>query len=161
MKIHCSVLAEDAIKAAIADYQGKKQGGATAAAARVDDGRGEAQQSSDSHRGHSEPHDEVLPPRQEAPRERKRRAQGLRIGIRGGGCTGFSYMFEWSEASRAPEDKVLSFEDGRVRSSSTPRASCTSTARRWSTSTAMMGHGFKFENPNVKGACGCGESVQF
>ena len=25
----------------------------------------------------------------------------------------------------------------------------------------LMGHGFKFENPNVKGSCGCGESVQF
>jgi iron-sulfur cluster assembly protein len=25
----------------------------------------------------------------------------------------------------------------------------------------MMGHGFKFLNPNAKGACGCGESVQF
>ena len=25
----------------------------------------------------------------------------------------------------------------------------------------MMGHGFKFNNPNVKGSCGCGESVQF
>jgi iron-sulfur cluster assembly protein len=27
--------------------------------------------------------------------------------------------------------------------------------------TGLMGHGFKFENPNVKGSCGCGESVQF
>jgi len=27
--------------------------------------------------------------------------------------------------------------------------------------TSIMGHGFKFNNPNVKGACGCGESVQF
>jgi iron-sulfur cluster assembly protein len=27
--------------------------------------------------------------------------------------------------------------------------------------TGLMGHGFKFENPNVKGACGCGESVHF
>jgi iron-sulfur cluster assembly protein len=28
-------------------------------------------------------------------------------------------------------------------------------------STSMVGRGFKFENPNVKGSCGCGESVQF
>ena len=27
--------------------------------------------------------------------------------------------------------------------------------------TSMMGRGFKFTNPNVKGTCGCGESVQF
>jgi iron-sulfur cluster assembly protein len=26
---------------------------------------------------------------------------------------------------------------------------------------SMMGHGFKFNNPNAKGSCGCGESVQF
>ncbi len=41
--------------------------------------------------------------------------KGLRVGIRGGGCTGFSYLFEWSDAEPRPEDKVLSFEDGAVR----------------------------------------------
>jgi len=27
--------------------------------------------------------------------------------------------------------------------------------------TSMMGYGFKFQNPNTKGSCGCGDSVQF
>ena len=34
--------------------------------------------------------------------------RGLRVGIRGGGCTGFSYMFEWSDQEPRPEDTVLS-----------------------------------------------------
>ena len=41
--------------------------------------------------------------------------KGLRVGIRGGGCTGFSYLFEWSDTDPRPEDKVLAFEEGRVR----------------------------------------------
>ncbi len=41
--------------------------------------------------------------------------KGLRVGIRGGGCTGFSYLFEWSDQEPRPEDKVLAFEDGAVR----------------------------------------------
>ena len=40
--------------------------------------------------------------------------RGLRVGIRGGGCTGFSYLFEWSDADPRPEDHVLSFQDGKV-----------------------------------------------
>ena len=39
-------------------------------------------------------------------------AQGLRIGIRGGGCTGFSYMFEWADEAPRPTDKVFEFERG-------------------------------------------------
>jgi Fe-S cluster assembly iron-binding protein IscA len=41
-------------------------------------------------------------------------AKGLRVGIRGGGCTGFSYLFEWSDVDARPEDRVLSYENGQV-----------------------------------------------
>ena len=40
--------------------------------------------------------------------------KGLRVGIRGGGCTGFSYLFEWSDVEARAEDRVLSFENGAV-----------------------------------------------
>ena len=43
---------------------------------------------------------------------------GLRVGIRGGGCTGFTYFFEWSDSEARPEDKVLAFDEagaGQVR----------------------------------------------
>ena len=86
---------------------------------------------------------------------------GLRVGIRGGGCTGFSYLFEWSDSEPRPEDKVLSFEDGRVRVFIDPKSYIYLDGSTLEYQTTMMGRGFKFTNPNVKGTCGCGESVQF
>ena len=87
--------------------------------------------------------------------------KGLRVGIRGGGCTGFSYLFEWSDSEPRPEDKVLSFEDGRVRVFVDPKSFLYLDGSTLEYATSMMGRGFKFVNPNVKGSCGCGESVQF
>ena len=87
--------------------------------------------------------------------------KGLRVGIRGGGCTGFSYLFEWSDTEPRVEDKVLSFEDGRVRVFVDPKSFLYLDGSTLEYATSMMGRGFKFVNPNVKGSCGCGESVQF
>ena len=87
--------------------------------------------------------------------------KGLRVGIRGGGCTGFSYLFEWSDSEPRPEDKVLSYEDGRVRVFVDPKSFLYLDGSTLEYATSMMGRGFKFVNPNVKGSCGCGESVQF
>ena len=87
--------------------------------------------------------------------------KGLRVGIRGGGCTGFSYLFEWSDADPRPEDKILSFEDGTVRVFVDPKSFLYLDGSTLEYQTTMMGRGFKFTNPNVKGTCGCGESVQF
>jgi iron-sulfur cluster assembly protein len=86
---------------------------------------------------------------------------GLRVGIRGGGCTGFSYLFEWSDKEPRPEDQVLSFEDGAVRVFIDPKSLIYLDGSTLEYATSMMGRGFKFTNPNVKGTCGCGESVQF
>ena len=87
--------------------------------------------------------------------------KGLRVGIRGGGCTGFSYLFEWSDSEPRPEDKVLAFEDGKVRVFVDPKSFLYLDGSTLEYATSMMGRGFKFVNPNVKGSCGCGESVQF
>jgi iron-sulfur cluster assembly protein len=86
---------------------------------------------------------------------------GLRVGIRGGGCTGFSYLFEWSDKEPRPEDQVLSFEEGSVRVFIDPKSLIYLDGSTLEYATSMMGRGFKFTNPNVKGTCGCGESVQF
>ena len=93
--------------------------------------------------------------------QRGKATQGLRVGIRGGGCTGFSYLFEWSDTEPRPEDKVLSFEDGQVRVFVNPKSYIYLDGSTLEYQTTMMGRGFKFTNPNVKGTCGCGESVQF
>ncbi|HXJ19754.1 MAG TPA: iron-sulfur cluster assembly accessory protein [Polyangia bacterium] len=87
--------------------------------------------------------------------------KGLRVGIRGGGCTGFSYLFEWSDAEPRAEDKVLSFEDGAVRVFIDPKSYLYLDGSTLGYQTTMVARGFKFENPHVKGTCGCGESVQF
>lgn len=87
--------------------------------------------------------------------------KGLRVGIRGGGCTGFSYLFEWADTEPRPEDKVLSFEEGAVRVFIDPKSYMFLDGSTLGYQTTMVARGFKFENPNVKGTCGCGESVQF
>jgi iron-sulfur cluster assembly protein len=83
----------------------------------------------------------------------------LRIGIKGGGCTGFSYLFEWSDGEPKPKDRV--FERDGVKVYIDPKSLVYLDGTELDFVRGMMGHGFKFNNPNAKGACGCGESVQF
>ena len=85
------------------------------------------------------------------------------MGIRGGGCTGFSYFFEWSDADPRPEDKVLAHdEDGQpVRVFVDPKSYVFLEGSTLDYATTLMARGFKWVNPNAKGSCGCGETVQF
>ena len=88
-------------------------------------------------------------------------AYGLRVGIRGGGCTGFGYLFEWMEGQPRATDRVYAFDEGAVKVISDPKSLMYLDNTTLDFVTGLQGHGFKFGNPNVKGACGCGESVQF
>ena len=92
---------------------------------------------------------------------RAQRPKGLRVGIRGGGCTGFSYLFEWSDSEPRAEDKVLSFENGDVRVFIDPKSFIYLDGSTLEYSTSLVARGFKFVNPKVKSTCGCGESVSF
>ena len=83
----------------------------------------------------------------------------LRVGIRGGGCTGFSYLFEWADGDPRAHDRV--FEKDGVRLFVDPKSYVYLSGTELDFVTSMMGYGFKFNNPNVKSTCGCGESVQF
>jgi len=99
----------------------------------------------------------------------RRKAEGkateaIRIGLRGGGCDGFSYVFEWADKAAGKHDHVLEFPDGAggiVRMFIDKKSMLYLKGTTLNFVTGLMGHGFKFENPNVKGSCGCGESVQF
>jgi iron-sulfur cluster assembly protein len=82
----------------------------------------------------------------------------IRIGVRGGGCTGFTYVFEWAEKVR-PSDSVFSAYGVSVVVD--PKSLVYLGGMQLDFVRGMMGHGFKFNNPNAKGSCGCGESVQF
>lgn len=82
----------------------------------------------------------------------------IRVGIRGGGCTGYTYVFEWAEQVRASDREFSAFGVSVVVD---PKSLVYLAGMQLDFVRGMMGHGFKFNNPNVKGDCGCGESVQF
>jgi len=98
----------------------------------------------------------------EIQRQREKRGKldsAIRVGIRGGGCTGFSYVFEWEDGEPKKTDKV--FAEHGVKLVVDPKSFVYLRGTVLDFVTGMMGHGFKFNNPNAKGSCGCGESVQF
>lgn len=82
----------------------------------------------------------------------------IRIGVRGGGCTGFTYVFEWADEVRA-KDQVFSAYGVSIVVD--PKSLVYLGGMTLDFVRGMMGHGFKFNNPNAKGSCGCGESVNF
>ncbi|HEX2689818.1 MAG TPA: iron-sulfur cluster assembly accessory protein, partial [Kofleriaceae bacterium] len=69
----------------------------------------------------------------------------IRIGVRGGGCTGFTYVFEWAEQTR-PTDKVFSAHDVSIVVD--PKSFVYLGGMQLDFVRCMMGHGFKFNNPN-------------
>src|SRR6187551_87698 len=73
---------------------------------------------------------------------------GLRVGVRGGGCSGFQYALAFDQ--ERPGDEVFTDHGLRilVDGPSLPYVE------------AMQGAGFKVDNPNVIAACGCGSSFR-
>jgi len=83
----------------------------------------------------------------------------IRFGIRGGGCTGYSYMFQYEDGAPRTSDTVV--EANGVRVYVDPKSMRLVKDTRIDFETGIRGHGFRFENPNVSNECGCGESVTF
>ncbi len=80
---------------------------------------------------------------------------GLRLGVRGGGCSGLSYVIDWAERpSRL--DQVIERDGARLFVDPKSAVFLQGTVVDWQQS--LMQTGFVFRNPNVKSACGCGES---
>ena len=85
-------------------------------------------------------------------------AQGLRIGVKKGGCAGMEYTMEYvSEIN--PLDEVVEVDQARVMIA--PMAQMFLFGTEIDYETALLESGFKFSNPNVVDACGCGESIKF
>ena len=80
---------------------------------------------------------------------------GLRIGVRGGGCSGVSYAIDFADKVRA-HDLVLVFDGLRVVVD--PKSLVYLRGSILDYEVKLMQHGFKFRNPNEKSGCGCGES---
>ncbi|MFB3095613.1 MAG: iron-sulfur cluster insertion protein ErpA [Candidatus Acidiferrales bacterium] len=79
----------------------------------------------------------------------------LRIGVVGGGCSGFSYQMQFEEKT-TPMDKVMEFGGVKVLVDQMSLMYLDGTEVDYVES--LEGAGFKFGNPNVKSTCGCGSS---
>lgn len=84
--------------------------------------------------------------------------QGLRVGVKKGGCAGMEYTMEWAETVN-PLDEVVEQDGARVMIA--PMAQMFLIGTEIDYETSLLEAGFKFRNPNVVDACGCGESVKF
>ncbi len=85
-------------------------------------------------------------------------AHGLRIGIKKGGCAGMEYTMAITAAAD-PHDEVIEQDGARVMIAPMAQMSLFGTEIDYQTS--LLESGFRFVNPNVAEACGCGESIKF
>ena len=189
MKIHCSVLAEDAIKSAIADFPSQARRTARAERERCEPAeaavararRPASEPGSEYRHGNlSRIHRDAAPASpSEAPKSRREITisakavefatqklakrgtpdAAVRLGIRGGGCSGFSYVIEFDDEPPRRRSRY------RVRG----RAACAFFVDKKSLvylggsvldwEKTLMFQGFKFKNPQEATRCGCGHSV--
>ncbi len=82
--------------------------------------------------------------------------EGVRIGVKNGGCAGMEYTMTYAEA-RGPHDEVI--EDKGVKLLIDPTAVMFLLGTEMDYRADRMRSGFVFNNPNQTSACGCGESV--
>jgi iron-sulfur cluster assembly protein len=81
---------------------------------------------------------------------------GLRVGVKAGGCSGLSYVFEWERAPR-DADQVFQGDEG-ARVFVDPKSLKFLDGTVLDYDTALLSKGFVLENPKAKGTCGCGVS---
>jgi len=93
---------------------------------------------------------------------RKRLAQrgtpdaAIRLGVRGGGCSGFSYVIEF--ADDPPRERDLVFEAGGVRFYVDKKSFVYLAGSALDYEKTLVFSGFKFKNPQEASRCGCGHS---
>ena len=83
---------------------------------------------------------------------------GLRIGVKKGGCAGMEYTMEYVDEAD-PNDEAVDQDGARVLIA--PMAQMFLFGTEIDYETSLLESGFKFNNPNVTDACGCGESISF
>ena len=80
---------------------------------------------------------------------------GLRVGVRGGGCSGNSYFMEFCDAE-SPGDETM--ECAGIKLFVDLKSAVLLGGTEVDYVEGLMGAGFKFNNPNVRHNCACGES---
>ena len=85
-------------------------------------------------------------------------SQGLRIGVKKGGCAGMEYTMDYVTEIN-PMDETVEQDGARVMIA--PMAQMFLIGTEIDYETSLLEQGFRFRNPNVAEACGCGESIKF
>jgi iron-sulfur cluster assembly protein len=80
----------------------------------------------------------------------------LRVGVKGGGCSGFSYVLDLVEEEPGESDEE--FESQGVKILIDSRSSLYLAGVEVDFKDEVMGRGFVFKNPNATSSCGCGHS---
>lgn len=79
----------------------------------------------------------------------------LRVGVRGGGCSGMSYVLDFIEVA-GPKDKIFDFDGVKVAVDRKSYLFVNGTEIDFKK--GLMKTGFEFRNPIASGTCSCGES---
>jgi iron-sulfur cluster assembly accessory protein len=80
---------------------------------------------------------------------------GIRVGVVGGGCSGFQYSMDFDKGAN---DGDLTFEQEGIKFFVDPMSSMYLHGVTIDYVQGLQGAGFKFDNPNAKQTCGCGSS---
>jgi iron-sulfur cluster assembly protein len=84
--------------------------------------------------------------------------KALKIGVKKGGCAGMEYTMDYVD-ELGPHDEPVEVDGAKVVIA--PMAQMFLFGTEIDYETSLLESGFKFNNPNVSEACGCGESIKF
>ena len=79
---------------------------------------------------------------------------GVKVGVRGGGCSGFTYNLEFGRKSKGD----IEMEHGGIKLFTDPKSVLYLNGTTLTYTDGLQGKGFNFQNPNATQTCGCGES---
>jgi len=81
---------------------------------------------------------------------------GLRVGVKGGGCSGLSYVFSWEKEARTGDEVFEGPFGAKIFVDKKSYLFLQGTVLDYDTS--LLSKGFVLSNPNAKASCGCGSS---
>lgn len=87
--------------------------------------------------------------------EKRGKGIGLRLGVRTSGCSGMAYVLEFADQA---EEQDQIFESHGIQIVVDPKSMVYLDGTELDYAREGLNEGFKFNNPNVKNTCGCGES---